>query len=165
MELGIEHLVVDLAEFQHLGEQLGDLYRCCADQHGATHSDHILDLLNHGGIFLLLGSIYAVVHIIADHRTIGRDLDDIELVDIIELARFGHGRTGHTGEFAIHTEVILQCDGGVGLSGSLHLNTLLGLDSLMEAIGIAAPLHDTSGLLIDDLDLIIIDHIFDILVE
>ena len=53
----------------------------------------------------------------------------------------------------IHTEVVLECDRGEGLRGGFHLDAFLGLDGLMKPVGIAAALHDTTRLLVDDLHL------------
>ena len=65
----------------------------------------------------------------------------------------------------IHTEIVLQGDGGECLCGSLHLYVLLGLYSLMESIAPAASLHDTSCLLVNDFHLTVDNDIFVILVE
>ena len=61
----------------------------------------------------------------------------------------------------VHAEVILQRNRRLGLRGLLHLYVLLCLDRLVETIGVAATVHDTTGLLVDDHHLIV-DH--DILV-
>ena len=52
----------------------------------------------------------------------------------------------------VHTEVVLQRDGGKGLCGCFNLDALLGFNSLVQAIAPATTLHDTTCLLIDDLD-------------
>ena len=49
--------------------------------------------------------------------------------------------------------------------GSLYFHTLLGFDGLMKSVGIPASFHDTAGLFVNDLDLVVVDHIFLILVE
>ena len=165
VQLGVQYLVLDLAQLQHLGQQFRDLDRSRTNQHRASLSHHVFDFLDHGSIFLLLGAVYAVVHIVADHRTVGRDLDYFQLVDVVELTGFGHGRTGHTGQLAIHAEIVLQRDGGVGLRGGLDLHAFLGLDGLMQTVAVAASLHDSARLLVDNLDLVVVDHIFHILVE
>ena len=65
----------------------------------------------------------------------------------------------------VHTEIVLQGDGGKGLRGSLDLHVLLGLDSLMQSVAPAASLHDTSRLLVDNLHLAVDDHVLIVLVE
>ena len=165
MEFGVEDLMRNLAHGQHLGEQLTDLDRCSTHQARTSLDTHVLDLFNDSTIFLAIGLIDAVIHIVADNRLVGRNLDHIELVDIPELTGLSAGGTSHTGKLMIHTEVVLQRDGGKGLCGSLHLDMLLGFDSLMESVAPAASLHDTSGLLVDNLHLTVHDDIFVILVE
>ena len=65
----------------------------------------------------------------------------------------------------IHTEVVLQGDGGKGLSCSLNLYVLLGLNSLMQTIAPTATFHDTAGLLVNNLHLAINHYILIVLVE
>ena len=35
----------------------------------------------------------------------------------------------------------------------------------MESVAVAATLHDTSGLLVDNLDLVVVDHVFNIFLK
>ena len=65
----------------------------------------------------------------------------------------------------IHAEVVLESDGCECLRGGLNFHTFLGLDGLMETVAVTATFHDTSGLLIDDLDLTFVNHVFHILLE
>ena len=65
----------------------------------------------------------------------------------------------------IHTEVVLKGDRCESLGCSLYLDVLLSLDSLMESIAPATTFHNTSGLLVDNLDLTILNDIVDLLVE
>ena len=65
----------------------------------------------------------------------------------------------------IHTEVVLKGDGGKGLSSCLNLYVLLGLNSLVQSVAPAAPLHDTSCLLVNNLNLAVDNHILIVLVE
>ena len=158
-------MVWNLAHGQHAGEQLGDLDGSRTHEARTALDTHLLHLLDDGCIFLALRLIDAVVEVLADHRTVGRNLHDIELVDVPELTRLRRSRTRHTGELVVHTEVVLQRDGSEGLCGSLHLHVLLGLDSLVQAIAPAAAFHDTTRLLIDDLYLAVHDDILIVLVE
>ena len=94
----------------------------------------------------------------------GNDLDG-QLIDLAELGVLGERRTGHAGELVIQTEVVLQGDGGKGLVLLAHEHALFGLDGLMQALGVAAALHDTTGELIDDLNLAVGDHVLLVAVE
>ena len=48
-----------------------------------------------------LGAVDQVGLVLADHRPVGRDRDDAELVDLVELGGLGHGRTGHAADRAV----------------------------------------------------------------
>ena len=65
----------------------------------------------------------------------------------------------------VHPEIVLEGDGREGLGRGLNLDILLCLDRLVESVAPAASLHDTSGLLIDNLDLVVNDDIVNILLE
>ncbi len=165
MKFGVEHLTGYAAHVEHALEQLGDLHRGGAHEHRTSLLAQLDDLVDHCGIFLFLGLVDAVVHVDACHRTVRRDGHDVELVYIPQLSGLGLGRTGHAGKLVIHSEVVLQGDGGEGLRGSLNLHSLFGLYGLVESVGVAPALHDASGLFVDDLDLVVVDHIFHILLK
>ena len=151
--LSIEDIVRDISHLEHSADKLRNLNRCGTYEHWTSSITHCFNLLYDSSIFLAVGLIYAVVHIITEHRTVGRNLYHVELVDIPELSSLSTCSTGHTSELVIHTEVVLQGNGSIGLSSILHLYMLLSLDSLVETIAPTASFHDTSSLLIDNLHL------------
>ena len=165
MVFGVEHIVGDVAHLQHAAQQLAYLDRGSADEHGASFRNKTLDLFDDSGIFFFLSLVDTVVHVDTRNRPVRRNCHDIELVDIPELAGLGLGRTGHTGQLVIHSEIVLERDSGEGLGRSLDLHSLLGLDSLMETVAVAASFHYTARLFVDDFDLAVVDDIFDVLVE
>ena len=118
-----------------------------------------LDSFHHRMEFFLLRHINRIFHIHADHRLIGGNFDDIHAVNIAELLLFCQRRTGHTGFLLIFIEEILEGNSSQSLTLPSHLHMLLGLNGLMESVGIAAARHDTPRKLIDDQHLIIFDHI------
>ncbi len=73
-----------------------------------------------------------VVH--TDHGLVGRNLDDVQLIDGAELLFLGQGGTGHAGELAVQTEVVLEGDGRQRLALVLDGDAFLGLDGLMQTI-------------------------------
>ena len=165
VELGVEHLTGNMAHIKHALEQLGDLHGGCAYEYGATLLTQSYNLLNYCSIFLFLGLIDAVVHILTCNRAIGGYGHNVEFVDIPELSGLGFCRTGHTGELVIHTEIVLKGDGGECLGGGLYGHALLCLDGLMQPVAVAASLHYTSGLLVNNLNLVVVNHIFHILLK
>ncbi len=66
---------------------------------------------------------------------------------------------GHPGELVVEPEVVLQGDGGQGLVLLLDGHPLLGLDRLVEALGVAATLEHPSGELVDDLHLAVVEEV------
>ena len=68
------------------------------------------DLLDDRVVLLAPRLVDEVVLVVADHRPVGRDRHDLELVDLAELVRLGRGRAGHAGELLVHAEVVLDRD-------------------------------------------------------
>ena len=153
------------AEFEHAAQKLRDLYRRGSDKHGALGLDQTDDLVDDGIVLLAFGLVDQILAVVAYDGAVGRDDHDVEFVYVPELRCLGLGRTGHTGQLVVHTEVVLQRYGCEGLRGGLDLDTLLGLDGLMQAVRIAAPVEDTSRLLVDDLHLVVHDHILHVALE
>ena len=163
--LGVQHVVFDTPQLEHAAQQLRDLDRSCADQHGASLAHEPDDLLDHGVVLFAFGLVDEILAVVADHRTVRRDDDDVEFVDAPELRGFRLGRTGHAGQLVVHAEVVLQGDRGEGLRRRLDLHVLLGLDGLMQTVRIAASVENTSRLLVHDLHLVVHDHILHVLLE
>ena len=88
-----------------------------------------------------------------DQRLVGRDRDDVELVDLVKLGRLGHGRAGHARQLLVELEEVLQGDRGEGLVLFLDLDPFLGLDGLVQPVGPLAADHQPAGELVDDDDL------------
>ena len=119
---------------------------------------HLLYFVDYGVVFLFAGLVHAVVHIDACHRTVGRDGHYIELIDIPKFACFGFCRTGHTRKLVIHAEVVLQGDCGKCLCSGFHLHVLLGFYCLVQSIAPAATFHNTAGLLVYYLHLVVVGY-------
>ena len=60
------------------------------------------------------------------------------------------GGTGHSRQFVIHTEIVLNGNGSVGLSLLLNLYIFFCLHCLVESVTPAAAWHQTSGILINN---------------
>ena len=116
------------------------------------------DLVDDGRPLAVLRLVDLVVLIRADHRLVGGDLDDLELVDLHELGGLGEGRAGHAAELVVAAEVVLVGDRRDRLVLLLDRDALLGLDGLVEPLRPAAALEDAAGELVDDLDLVV-DHL------
>ena len=154
--LRVQHDVLDAAHAQHLGEHFADLDGNRADQNRLTRLVAALNLLNDLAELALLRAVDQVVHILADHRTVGRNLHHVELVNALEFFFLRLGRAGHAGELAVHAEIILEGDGGQRLALTLHLHVFLRLDGLMQTVAVTAADHQTAGEFVNDDNFIVL---------
>ena len=83
-------------------------------------------------------------------RLVGRNLDDIQPIDLLKLLCLGKGGTGHTGQLVVEAEIILEGNGRQCLRFLSHRHVLLSLDRLVQAFAIATPFHQAPGELVDD---------------
>ena len=153
VQLGIEHVVLNVTHCQQTTQFLGNLHARRTHQRGAPGVAHTHYLVDYRGKFLLLGLIHAVGHIHSYHWLVGGNRHHFQLVDFVELVFLGDGRSGHTGKLVIHPEVVLERDRGKRLSGGLYLYALFRFDSLVQPVAIPASFHHTTGLLIHDFHL------------
>ena len=137
--------------------------RSCPTSTGWPVRVALLDLVDDGGPLAVLGLVDLVVLVVADHRPVRGDLDDLELVDLHELGGLGERRAGHAGELVVAAEVVLVGDRGDGLRLLLDRHALLRLDGLVQALGPAPALEDAAGELVDDLDLAVDHGVVDVL--
>ena len=96
------------------------------------------------------------------HLAVGRNRDHVEFVDLPELVRFGHRRTGHPGEFLVHLEDVLQRSGGERLRLLLDRHAFFGFTGLVQPVAPLATFHQSTGELVDDDDLAIFDDVVDV---
>ena len=166
VELGVEHLVVaDLAHFQQSAEEFADVHAGGTYKTGTSARTHQFDFIDDGVVLFALCAVYAVIHVVTGDGLVRRNLHHVEFVDVPEFAGFGDGGTRHAGQFVVHSEIVLQGDGGEGLCGSLHLDVFLRFHCLVQAVAPAASFHDASGLLIHNLHLSVHDDVVFVLVE
>jgi hypothetical protein len=159
VELGVEHLVLDAAPIEHLGEHLALLNTGRTDEHRPALVGHLDDLVNEGVELGVLISVNDVGVIGADHRSVGRDGDHLEAVDLVELLLLGHRRAGHAGQLVVQPEVVLEGDGGVRHRLALHAQAFLRLDRLMQTLAPAPAGHLAAGELVDYHDLTVLDDV------
>ena len=161
----VQHVVLDLALLQELGELFRFLDRGGADQHRLAALLAILDQLDDRVVLLVGRAIDLVVGVVAQNRKVGRNLDHVELVDVHELGGFGHRRAGHAGELVVEPEIVLEGDRGERHVLRLDGDVLLGFERLMQAFGIAPAFHHAAGELVDDDDLAVLDDVVAVLLE
>ena len=143
-------------------QQLGDLDGDRADQDRLALGVALLDLPCDRGPLAVHRLEDLVVAVLADHRPVGRDLHDGQLVDLHELVGLGDGRARHARELLVHAEVVLQGDRGERLVLLLDPHALLGLDGLVQTLRPAPAVEDAAGELVDDLHLAVHDGVVDV---
>ena len=148
-----------------LREKLRFLDRRGSDQHRLFAVVAIVDQLEDGFVLLVHRPIDLVVLVGADHRLVGRHLDDVEAVDVHELVRFGGGGAGHAGELVVEAEIVLKGDRGERLVLRLDFGVLFRFERLVQAVGVAPSFHHAAGELVDDDHLAVLDDVILVALE
>ncbi len=159
MELGVEHLVLHAPGLEHFAQQLGLLNGDGAHQHRLALLVVLHNVVNHSPVLGLCGLIDHVRAVLPNHGPVGGDFHHVQPVDFRKLLPLGHGGACHAGELFIHAEVVLEGNGGQGPALPGHLDPLLGLNGLVEALVIPAAVHQAAGKLVHNDDLAVLDHI------
>ena len=163
--LRVEHVALDAAPAQQHRQPLGLLDRPRADQDRAALLVLGDDLVDDRFELRVLGPVDDVGLVFARDRAVGRDHDDVETVDVAELALLGLRGTGHAGELLVEAEVVLERDRRERLVLAANEQTFLRFDRLMDAVGVAPAVHQAAGELVDDDDLAVFDDVLLIFVE
>ena len=159
MELRIQDVVLDTATLQHTADQLGGIDVDGTDQNRCTGLVDTNRFIHDGLELFLLRLINRIIEVDTLYRLVGRDTDDIHVIDVTELLLLGLCGTGHAGLLIKLVKEVLEGDRREGLRLTLDVHMLLRLDRLMETIAVTTARHDTSGELVDDEYLIILDHV------
>ena len=157
--LGVQQVVLDALAGQHLAQQLVLLDGDGAHQHRLALGVALLHLADDGVVLAVFGLVDGVLVVDTGDGAVGGDLDDVQGVDGGEFLLLRQGRTGHAGQLAVQAEVVLERDGGQRLALALDGQMLLGLDGLMQTLGVPAAEHQAAGELVHDDHLAVLDHI------
>ena len=158
----VQDRVRDALALQQLAQVLGGLHGDRADEYRLALLVPLFDVVD-DGIELRLDRLEdQVVLVVTGHRDVGRDLDDVEVVDLDELLLLRLRGARHAGELLVEAEVVLERDRRERLVLLLDRDVLLRLDRLVKALAPAAPFHDATGELVDDLHLAVLDHVVDV---
>ena len=157
--LRVQNVVGNSAALEHPGEHLRVLDRDRSDEDRSLGVVDFLDPVDDRLPLLLLGAVDDVRLADALHRLVGRNRDDTETVDRLELLFLGLRGSGHTGDLRIQTEEVLERDRRESLTLFLDLQALFGLDRLVEPVRPAAPFHQSTGELVDDDNVTLFDDV------
>ena len=159
MEFGIQHAVLDSFTAQHSAEKFRSLNSNRTYKNRLLFCMGLLDSLNNRIEFLFFCHINSVFQVFTLYRFVGRDLNNVHSVNITELFFLSKRSTCHTAFFCIFVKEVLESNGCKSFALTFYLYMLLGLNSLMKSVRIAAARHDTSGKFINNQDLIVFYHI------
>ena len=105
------------------------------------------------------GFVDQILSINPTNQAVGGNLEDVEVIDLAELFGFGGCRPSHARELIVESEQILEGDCGQGVAFTLHRDTFLGFDRLVESLRIAPARHQSTSEFIDNDHFAILDHI------
>ena len=165
MVLGVQDPVLDPPGLQDLPKSLGTLDGGGSYQDRLSRPVSLLHVVRHGGEFFPPGSEYHVGVVLPDHGHMGGYDHHLQPVYILELLLLGGGRSGHARHFSVHPHEVLEGYGGEGLVLPSDANLFLGLDRLVEPIGVSSPEHQPAGELVDDYYLPVLVDVVDIPLE
>ncbi len=130
---GVEYVVWDTFSFEHAAEEFGDFYGGGSDEYGSSLFVESFNFGDDGVVFFAFGFEDEVFFVFADTGFVCRDDDDVQFVDFPEFCGFGFGGSGHSSQFVVHPEVVLECDGGVGLCIGFYFDVFFGFYGLVES--------------------------------
>ena len=162
MMLGVEHLVLDAFAAQHVGQNFAFFNGNGADQHGLSLFVALLDGADDGAELAGFVFEHRVGVVDANERFVGRNLNDVELIDVAELFFLGQGGARHARQLIIQPEVVLESDGGQRLAFAQNTHALFGFDGLVQTLVVAAAEHQAAGELVDNDNLAVAHHVVDV---
>ena len=155
----------DASHLEHTAQQLGGFNIGRTNQHRPSGRRQLHYPVDYGSVFGFLRFIDKIILIVADNRTICGNHHDVQLINTPELPCLGLCRTGHTGQFMVHPEIVLQGNGGKGLGCSFNLDILLCFHRLMQSVTPPTSFHHTAGLLVNNFDLAVHYDVVDVLLK
>src|SRR5918995_295066 len=159
--LRVQDVVLDPLALEQLRDVLRRLDRDRPEQNRLARGVALLDVADHRLELAFLRAENEIVLVLTRDVDVGRDLDDVQVVDLDELLLLGLRGAGHAGELLVEAEVVLERDRGERDVLFLDLQPFLRLDRLVQAFAPAPALHDPAGVLVDDLHLAVLDHVVD----
>ena len=117
------------------------------------------NVVRHRLVLLLLRPVDHVRILKPQHRLVGRNHHDLQLVNLLELRRLGLRRARHAAQLLVEAKIILERDRGQRLVFLADVHALLGLDRLVQPVAPAPPRHQPPGKGVHDDHLAVLDHV------
>ena len=165
MLLCVQDVVRHTFTLQHCGEVLRAFNRRGANEHRLASRASLLDVRNDRRIFCANGAVDKIGLIHANHWAMRWNRCHIKAVDLAELFRLCHGRTRHSGELLVETEVVLEGDRCHRDRFALDAEPLFRLNRLMESFGPAAAWHLASREFVHDDNLTVFNDVVTVALE
>ena len=159
MLLSIEHIMRNACFSQHVADKFGVFDRGRTDKNRLTAAVALFNVINDGFVFFFCSAINLILLVITNHHAVCRDDNRFQTVNFLEFISFRIGRTGHTGELFIHTEVVLEGNRRESLVFLLNFNAFFGFNGLMQTVGPTASFHQTTGEFVNDNDFAVLNDI------
>ena len=160
MLLRIQDIVGNPLTFQPTPQRLRCLDGHSTDQDRLTFFMPFPNLMDHSTPLCFQSHVYEIGLIDANDRFMGGDRNGFQFVDFFEFLRFRQGRSRHSRQFFVHAKVVLEGDRSQGHVFPTDLQTLFGFDGLVQSLRKSSAIHQTTGKIIDDDHLAVLDDIF-----
>jgi hypothetical protein len=163
--LGVQDVMRQLARLQQVRHQFRYVDRVRPHEDGAALLVQTSDFVGRRLELGLARSEERVGLRVAAKRLIGRDGEDRERVDLLELLFLGLRGSRHAAESLVELKVVLQRDLGQRLRLALDRNALFRLQRLVQAVRVPPIGHEAAGELVDDHDAVFSDDVLLLPVE
>ena len=162
---GVQDAVFDLGFGQHLGQEFGFFDGGRAHQNRLPGFVGFANFFDNRLVFFARGAIDRVMFVLSGHRHVGWNLNHAQPINFSKFIGFGGGSAGHSTEFVIESEVVLESHRGQRDVFGLDRATFFGFDRLVQTVGQAPPGHHPAGKLIDQDNFVIANDIILVLGE
>ena len=148
--LCVQHFVLDTALVELTRKELALFHADGSDKNRLTIFILLSNFIDNSSKLCTLIFVDEVGLIETLNRFIGGNRDNSKLIGVDKFCCFGLSSTGHTREFFVHAEIVLQCDGGKSLVFLFNFDAFFGLNCLVNTFTPAATFKNTTCKFVDD---------------
>ena len=146
----VQHFVLDATLIQFARQQLALFDADRTDQNRLTRFVPCFDVVHHGGKLCCFRLVDEVGVVNSHHGTVSWNWHHLQAVCVHQFGCLGLSRSGHSAEFVVHAEVVLQRDCCKSLVFFFDLDALFGLYGLVNALTPSTTFKNSSCELVDD---------------
>ena len=159
MVLSVQYVMSNTATFKHCGKFFRLSDGSSTYENRSTRFMTSFDFVNRSFVFSKFSFVDYVRSIGTNHRFIGGNNYNAQVVDFLEFLFLGFSGTGHTSQFVVHTEVVLESDGCQSLAFTFYFYAFLSFDCLVQTFGETTTKHQTTGEFVNDDNLTIFNYV------